>query len=555
MAIVQISQIQVRRGLNQDLPQLASGEMGWSLDTRQLYIGNGTTAEGAPSVGVTEILTEFSSLLNVGTAYTFKGTYSGITIQTGPDPLHPVVRSLQDKLDDVVSVKDFGAKGDGITDDTAAITRALNRIFTTAQTSNQQTHFRTLNFPAGAYNITSTLNIPPFTRIQGEGKRTTIIQGSFAGPLAQFVDSFGQSGFAFGEPNTNGVEPAIVEYHFNDLAFTQQVPTFDQPCVLIDGGWSSTFNRCMFNGLLVSTTADYGGSTSPSNPVYDIDRGSGIAAVYLRNNSNFQGNRNIVFLECDFMQQNYGVQLEYDNHGIIFNNCYFDRMYHYAVIGHEQTGSSGYYPFGISFDANYFRYSAAEGILCYPYVSQVSSMNNLYTAWGCMDGESTSPINNPSDIAQFPAIVFNADNNYSITDDFELDTANSSVPFVNDNHHNCYIVLQGRGVINGRKASGVGLTTALADSGSFTSVGVTNIPASYTNITINYTLTHNNSQRTGVISASSFSGAYTWNEEYSETGTSQFVFRINPSTGDVEYKTTTTGQTATLQYSLDNFNP
>jgi hypothetical protein len=43
MAIVQISRIQHRRGLQQDLPQLASGELGWSIDERRLYIGNGTT--------------------------------------------------------------------------------------------------------------------------------------------------------------------------------------------------------------------------------------------------------------------------------------------------------------------------------------------------------------------------------------------------------------------------------------------------------------------------------------------------------------------------------
>jgi hypothetical protein len=62
MAIVQISQIQVRRGLNQDLPQLAGGEMAWSQDTRQLYIGNGTLSDGAPVEGQTEILTQFSAL-------------------------------------------------------------------------------------------------------------------------------------------------------------------------------------------------------------------------------------------------------------------------------------------------------------------------------------------------------------------------------------------------------------------------------------------------------------------------------------------------------------
>lgn len=62
MAITQISQIQVRRGLNQDLPQLAGGEFAWSQDTRQLYIGNGLLSEGAPVEGVTEILTQNSIL-------------------------------------------------------------------------------------------------------------------------------------------------------------------------------------------------------------------------------------------------------------------------------------------------------------------------------------------------------------------------------------------------------------------------------------------------------------------------------------------------------------
>ena len=60
MAIVQISQITNRKGLAENLPQLAGAEFGWSTDTRQLWIGNGTLAEGAPVIGNTEILTEFS---------------------------------------------------------------------------------------------------------------------------------------------------------------------------------------------------------------------------------------------------------------------------------------------------------------------------------------------------------------------------------------------------------------------------------------------------------------------------------------------------------------
>lgn len=65
MPVVQISQIKHRRGTNENLPQLASAELGWSVDTRQLYIGNGTLDEGAPEIGNTEVLTEYSAIPGV----------------------------------------------------------------------------------------------------------------------------------------------------------------------------------------------------------------------------------------------------------------------------------------------------------------------------------------------------------------------------------------------------------------------------------------------------------------------------------------------------------
>ena len=115
MAIVQISQITNRKGLQVDLPQLAGAELGWSVDTRRLFIGNGTLEEGAPIVGNTEILTEFSDLLSFTTTYTYKGQAAGYTV-SGAVPL-----SLQSWMDQWASVKDFGATGDGVTDDTEAM--------------------------------------------------------------------------------------------------------------------------------------------------------------------------------------------------------------------------------------------------------------------------------------------------------------------------------------------------------------------------------------------------------------------------------------------------
>ena len=78
MAVIQISKIQVRRGLQENLPQLASGEFGWSVDTRKLYIGNGTLTEGAPTVGITEILTQYSGVSEAANIAILQGNVANL---------------------------------------------------------------------------------------------------------------------------------------------------------------------------------------------------------------------------------------------------------------------------------------------------------------------------------------------------------------------------------------------------------------------------------------------------------------------------------------------
>lgn len=60
-----------------------------------------------------------------------------------------------------VSVKDYGAKGDGVTDDLPAIERALAAVRGKGQR---------LLFPAGTYGISRTLVIPTETQIMGVGR-------------------------------------------------------------------------------------------------------------------------------------------------------------------------------------------------------------------------------------------------------------------------------------------------------------------------------------------------------------------------------------------------
>lgn len=72
-----------------------------------------------------------------------------------------VQRTVQSKLRDVVSVKDFGAVGDGVTDDTAAIQAAINAVAA-------RTYGGTVYFPAGQYAVTTTLTVPAKVSLLGE---------------------------------------------------------------------------------------------------------------------------------------------------------------------------------------------------------------------------------------------------------------------------------------------------------------------------------------------------------------------------------------------------
>lgn len=66
-------------------------------------------------------------------------------------------RNLEDRFADVVNVKDFGAIGNGIVDDTAAIQAAINTV----------TPWGTLFFPEGIYKISSTITFPQSSGLNG----------------------------------------------------------------------------------------------------------------------------------------------------------------------------------------------------------------------------------------------------------------------------------------------------------------------------------------------------------------------------------------------------
>lgn len=100
-----------------------------------------TLAYGAGTIGkwLKDNVTLLSDLAASGSASLVGWIQSG----TGS-----VLRTVQDKLRDTISVKDFGAVGDGIADDTAAINVAISACAVL---------MRNLYFPPGTYKITSTI--------------------------------------------------------------------------------------------------------------------------------------------------------------------------------------------------------------------------------------------------------------------------------------------------------------------------------------------------------------------------------------------------------------
>ena len=84
-----------------------------------------------------------------------------------------VTTNVEAKLAQTVSVKDFGAVGDGSTDDTAAIQAALDAV--TDETFGNVQQFQRLFFPSGVYLISDTLtHTGHFLQLMGEGYQSCL---------------------------------------------------------------------------------------------------------------------------------------------------------------------------------------------------------------------------------------------------------------------------------------------------------------------------------------------------------------------------------------------
>jgi hypothetical protein len=496
---------------------LASAELGWSVDTRKLYIGNGTLTEGAPTEGVTEILTQHTPILSILKNYTFAGNAGGYTTQTGSSYLNPVIRYLQDKLDEAVSVKDFGATGDGVTDDTAAINRAITQIYSASWIDIRPQTRRTIHFPAGTYKVTAgVILIPPWLRIVGDGIESSVIKQTDASQacLFQSTDSKYQTGSNLGQSST------ISEFmSFENITLQT---TADKDIVILDSVNNVRFLAVEFKGSLTSPTTD-----------------GTYAAVKFK--SFLSESNNIDFTNCNFINVRYAAlgDATASTKNVKFTNSYFSGLYKVSKLGDNSSTAVGW-----KFTNCTFASIANRAIDVQSGCAGMISIGNYYADVGNNFAGSGSPVAN--------VLYFGSDGNYSIGDIFDRnDTDDAVYARINYNNYKNIGIQSKTGVVLNTAIIGTGGKVTLEDNTpTATSTGITLVNP----CVMNYNITRGSLTRYGTITFANDGTGANYSDNYVEgTTTTGATLYVN-SSNVVTYTTTGTGTAATLKYNINYFN-
>ena len=536
MPIVQISRIQHRRGKKTDLPQLAAGELGWSVDDQKLYIGNGTVADGAPAVGNTEIMTAGSSSFTTSLSHTYKG-YLGDSTPIVTGATGDVSRTVQKRLDDYVSVKDFGAVGDDSTADVVAIQRALDELYRDTDKDDARAR-RVLFFPAGTYKINASLTIPPYAHLVGEGPDKTIIKNSASAPALVTEDDEGQVYGNIGD--SSATTPTQIQISNMTIRTTVAYGGLS-----IDNATKVFVNNVKFQGTFVS-----GGTDASNSKGVTVRSTTALPCAY------------IVFDQCQFTGFARLVDMSYDVTNVRFTNCDFSTAYYGALIGAEMDGSTNGLtkgPRDIQFTGSSWGTIGQQAIWVKPAAGadagtgarNVISYGNWYaeTVANNFDGVQS--------ITEVPVIQFDNDECTSTLDFFERTSQRDTDFGDSTDPSNTPPEVQGIGLH--KKA--VKQITLADNTSSATDTGIYLPGFTDKGVRITYKMNRGAKYRTGVFTISSAGELCTFNDDFEETSDVGTTLSAITSDGDstagndtirVKFTTTSDSSTAvTMEYQIE----
>ncbi len=361
MPVIQISEIVHRRGAKDSLPNLAEAELGLALDTGQVFIGtpnfpqaqNRAIANQFPFAN-TQILTEFSPNTEELIKYTYRYRQPNGPTAGAASPLalnsQRIIRLLQERLDEIVSVKSYGALGNGylnfatVTDlrntltandplaiqkETYAIRRAAIDV---ANTLNDDTSLngwvkRALYFPAGVYVIEDYAVLPPNSAWIGDGKgQTFIILASATNANIPVVQT------ASGSLTLNDLEMGMIDNFVGNNISPNPVTNvivsgitfihaWNQDVARLIRLWDSVFVDCEFRNL--NQVAKISGNWNNNDSI----------AVMIDPVGSILAPRNIHFNNCSFSESTYAVFATGDCSNISFDQCTFTNHYRAVRLG------------------------------------------------------------------------------------------------------------------------------------------------------------------------------------------------------------------------------
>jgi hypothetical protein len=536
MPQVQISRIQHRRGKASDLPQLAAGELGWSVDQQKLYIGNGTVADGAPAVGNTEIMTAGSSGFTTALSHTYKG-YLGDSTPIVTGATGDVSRTVQKRLDDYVSVKDFGAVGDDSTADVVAIQRAIDELYSDTDQNDARAR-RTLFFPAGTYKINASLTIPPYAHLVGEGPDKTIIKNSASAPALVTEDDDGQ---VYGNIGDSGATtPTQIQISNMTIRTTVAYGGLS-----IDNATKVFVNNVKFQGTFVS-----GGTDASNSKGVTVRSTTALPCAY------------IVFDQCQFTGFARLVDMSYDVTNVRFINCDFSTAYYGALLGAEMDGSTNGLtkgPRDVQFSGSSWSTIGQQAIWVKPAAGadagtgarNVISYGNWYaeTVANSFDGVNS--------FIEVPVIQFDNDECTSTLDFFERTSQRNTDFSDSTDPSNTPPEVQGIGLH--KKA--VKQITLADNTSSATDTGIYLPGFTDKGVRITYKMNRGAKYRTGVFTISSAGELCTFNDDFEETSDVGTTLSAITSDGDstagndtirVKFITTSDSSTAvTMEYQIE----
>lgn len=401
MAVIQISKMQVRRGQTAQtgFPQLSSGEFGWSIDTQELYIGNGAVSEGAPAVGNTQLITEHN--INNFFLYAEEGYRynNGVSVASR-------VRTIQNKLDDVVSLNDFVDVTDlTITEHTSYIQEAVDYV---AKIANG----KPLYVPEGQYIVTSTIYVSSLVELRGAGPEKTFINNISTASTFQTIDD-GSNKFTDGNYSLSGAPRNV---RINGFTFVNST-TNANPIMQLDCLSDSVIEQCEFVGDISVGTA----TTTLAS------------AINLRDNLSYASNKtkNVTIKNCVFYKVSDAIVSNYDISNITITENSFKTLHRGIVAGESLTGLTSQLtgPQHVVISNNTFdtinRQAIYAGSTSTSYVTDINSVDNYFYNIGNNGlGDTTST-------QAVEVIYFGSFGNYSDGDTFDrLTKVNASRNYI-----------------------------------------------------------------------------------------------------------------------------